>query len=301
MFAIAGVTGHVGSAAASALLRRGERVTALVRDARKGEPWSLRGAEVAVADLGDRDNLADAIGGSQGFFVLLPTNYGATDLYADQRRLSDAITGAVKDSDIPHVVMLSTAGADLAEGTGPIVGLHYLENRLRECVLLSIVRARNFHENVESVIEVARHSGIYPNFGDSADIPIPMTATPDVGELVAEALMNPPSASEVIDLEGPAYTHRQVAEKLGAALGKPLQVVNIARTDWVGTMMDAGLSRHIAEALAEMYDAGQRGLLQPRGDRQLKGHTGLDETLVALVQRESLASTTSTAAPSARR
>lgn len=284
MFAIAGVTGHVGSIAARELLGKGEKVKALVRDAMKGEPWSLRGAEVAVADLGDRDGLGDVLRGSRGFFVLLPTNYMATDLYADQRRMADAITGAVEDSGVPHVVMLSTAGADLAEGTGPIVGLHYLENRLRECVVLSAIRARNFQENVENVIGAAWESGIYPNFGDSADIPIPMTATRDVGGVVAATLLNPPSASEVIDLEGPPYTHRQVAEKLGAALGKPLHVVNIPQTDWVGALIDVGLSLHIAEALAEMYSAGQGGLLQPRGDRQLKGHTEIDETLFDLVQ-----------------
>jgi hypothetical protein len=33
---------------------------------------------------------------------------------------------------VPHVVVLSSVGADLAEGTGPVRWLHHLEQRLTE-------------------------------------------------------------------------------------------------------------------------------------------------------------------------
>jgi uncharacterized protein YbjT (DUF2867 family) len=111
-----------------------------------------------------------------------------------------------------------------------------------------------------------------------------MIATRDIGAVAAEALLSPPPTSEVIDLEGPAYTERQVAEKLGAALGKPLQVVNIPRPAWVDSLVETGLPRHIAELIAELYDADQRGILQPRGDRRVHGRTPIDETLRNLVR-----------------
>ncbi|GAA2836795.1 hypothetical protein GCM10020220_027050 [Nonomuraea rubra] len=43
MYAITGVTGHVGGAAARALLAKGEPVRAVVRDPAKGGPWSEAG------------------------------------------------------------------------------------------------------------------------------------------------------------------------------------------------------------------------------------------------------------------
>ena len=48
MFAIAGVTGHTGRAAADALLSEGEKVRVVAREAAKGEPWRARGAEHVV-------------------------------------------------------------------------------------------------------------------------------------------------------------------------------------------------------------------------------------------------------------
>lgn len=285
MLVIAGVTGHVGSAAAKELLARGETVKVLVRDAAKGEVWSRQGATVAVVDLNDRAGLASALRGSRGFFALLPTNYAATDFHADQRRTADSIAGAVRDSGVPHVVMLSSAGAELTEGTGPILGLHYLENRLRETgVVLSAIRSVHFQEKVEAILGAAREEGIYLNFGDSAETPIPMVATRDIGAAVVETLLSPPATSEVIDIEGPAYTERQVAEKLGALLGRPLQVVNIPREGWADAMAEGGIPHHVAEVLAELYDADQQGILQPRGDRRIHGQTAIDVTLREMLQ-----------------
>lgn len=285
MFVIAGVTGHVGSIAAKELLSRGKHVRVLVRNGAKGEVWSRQGAKVAVVDLNDLTALTDTLRGSDGFFVLLPTNVAASDFYADQRQTADSIAAAVQSSGVPHVVMLSAIGADLAEGTGPIIGLHYLENRLRETgVVLTALRSGHFQEKVEAVLGAAQAEGVYPTFGDSAETPVPMIATRDVGAVVAEALLSPPATSEVIDIEGPAYTEHEVAEKLGAVLGRPLQVINIPRPGWVDAMVEGGIPHHIAEVLADLYDADQRGILKPRGDRHLRGRSQIDETLRNLVR-----------------
>ena len=78
MYAIAGVTGHVGSVAAETLLAQGKPVRVIVRDAAKGAPWKAKGAEVAIADLGDEAALASAFAGASGAFVLLPPTQTAT-------------------------------------------------------------------------------------------------------------------------------------------------------------------------------------------------------------------------------
>jgi uncharacterized protein YbjT (DUF2867 family) len=285
MFVVAGVTGHVGSVVAAHLLAAGEQVRVLVRDRTKGERWRRQGAEVAVADLSDRDALTDALRGAHGCFVLLPFNLAAADIHADQRRMADAIAGAVQDSGVRHAVMLSSIGADLATGTGPIQYLHYLENLLRGTgAVVTAIRSGHFQEKVEALLGVALESGIYPVFGDSADTLVPMVATRDVGAVVAEMLVARPSASEVVDFLGPAYTERQVAGRLGLLLGRPLQVVPIPAPGWVDALIEAGSSRSIAESLAELYDAEQRGILRPQGDRLMQGRTEIDVTLRDVVQ-----------------
>ena len=51
LFAITGITGHVGRAAARRLLAGGAGVRAVVRDEAKAAPWRKLGAEFAVASL----------------------------------------------------------------------------------------------------------------------------------------------------------------------------------------------------------------------------------------------------------
>jgi uncharacterized protein YbjT (DUF2867 family) len=181
--------------------------------------------------------------------------------------------------------MLSSIGADLPEGTGPVRWLHHLENRLRDTgTVLTALRSPHFQEKVETVLGAATGAGVYPVFGDTADIPVPMVATRDVGAAAAESLMSPPQVSEVIDLDAPGYTERQVADRLGVALGRPLRVVTIPRAGWLDALDGAGVPALLAAELVELYDAENHGLLQPCADRRRPCTTTLDETLLQIVQ-----------------
>jgi uncharacterized protein YbjT (DUF2867 family) len=284
MFVIAGVTGHVGSVIANELLDKKQKIKVLVRDSKKGTEWSNRGSEVAVGALDDQAFLTRALRGASGFFTLLPSNYQATDFYAYQRKTADAIAGAVRDASVPHVVLLSSVGADLPSGTGPIKGLHYLENLIRGTgTLLTAIRAGYFQENLGGAVAPAKQQGIFPNFTPSADYPMPMIATKDIGMLAVQSLLAKPRASEVIDLHGPAYSQRQLAEKLGAALGKKLQVVDIPEAEWIPAMTKSGLQQPVAEVFAEMYRAFATGIIKPCGDRMVEGKTEIDAVVKSLV------------------
>lgn len=288
MFVVAGVTGHVGSIVAKALLEKKQPVKVIVRDAQKGAEWSKRGAEVAVGSLEDAAFLTTALKNAKGFFTLLPPNYAAQDFYAFQRKTADAIGQAVKASGVKNVVILSSVGADLDGGNGPIKGLNYLEKVIRGTnAHLTAIRAGYFQENALAMLEAARQMSIMPCFSASADYPFPMIATKDIGALAAKELMALNTKSENVDLHGPAYSIRQVAEKLGARLGKKLNVVEIPAAGHVDAMMKAGFSKHIAEVYAEMYQGFNTGKIMPRGDRMVQGTTTIDETFAANVPAES--------------
>jgi uncharacterized protein YbjT (DUF2867 family) len=132
-YVVAGVTGRVGSTVASELLKQGERVTLIVRDEARGLGWARRGAEVARGSLDDRSFMSHLLRDTAGFFTLLPENVAPDDFHGARRRMADAIAGAVHDSGVPHVVMLSAIAAVLPDGNGPAKDLHYCENRLRAC------------------------------------------------------------------------------------------------------------------------------------------------------------------------
>jgi uncharacterized protein YbjT (DUF2867 family) len=282
MLVIAGVTGHVGKVVATQLLDGKQKVKVLVRDPKKGEDWSRKGAEVAVASLGDEAALTRALRGATGLFVLLPPPpLDVPDLYAFQRTTAHAIAAAVQKSGVPHVVMLSSIGGELAEATGPIKGLHLLEELLRATgTKLTVIRAGYFQENIGTVVGAARQAGVFPSFLGELDRPFPMIATRDIGMLAAELLRAP--RAEIVDLHGPAYSQRQVADQLGRRLGKTLQIVQIPPSEHVAAMERAGLSRTLSEAFAEMYAAFASGRVVPSGDRFVQGQTTLEQTIDAM-------------------
>ncbi len=282
MFVISGVTGHVGSIAAKALLAKKQPIKVLVRDAAKGASWSAQGAEVAVGVLDDQAFLTSALKGAKAFFVLLPPPpHSVSNVYASQVPQADVIAAAVKASGVPYVVLLSSIGADLAEGTGPIKGLHYLENALRATgTKLTAIRAGSFQENVGSVLGAARQAGIFPAFLP-ADYAYEQIATHDIGTPVATELEHA-AKTEVIDLVGPPYSTRQVAEKLGTALGKKLNVVEIPPAGHLEALLKAGLPRALAESYTEMYAGFASGKVGLHGDRVVHGKVSIDETIKEL-------------------
>ncbi|HEX6212696.1 MAG TPA: NAD(P)H-binding protein [Methylomirabilota bacterium] len=286
-YVVAGVTGRVGAGVARELLSRGARATVIVRDAARGAPWAGRGAELAVGSLNDVSFLARTLRGADGVFVLLPENVGEGDFHATRRRMADAVAEAVSGCAVHHVAMLSAIAAVLPDGNGPAGDLHYGEHRLRETgATLSALRACYFQDNVGGVLTPARLAGIYPNLLPSADLPFPMIATRDVGRFAALALLDPPAASETVDLLGPAYSIRDVAGRLGVALGRTLEVVQVPPADRVPMLLGAGVPRQLAEAVVEMLDAFGAGRIQPSGDRHLTGTTTIDEVIAECVRRE---------------
>src|SRR5690625_3572100 len=169
MYAIAGANGRVGSVAAEQLLAAGAPVRVLVRNPATAQRWTEHGAEVAVVDLADRAGLSAALADCDGFFTLLPFDLTTTDFHAHTRHLIAAIASAVTDSGVPHVAMLSSAGADLPEGTGPIVGLYQLEQALHTTgAVIPAIRSGHFQAKLSDLLDSARHGGVYRVFAEPA-------------------------------------------------------------------------------------------------------------------------------------
>jgi uncharacterized protein YbjT (DUF2867 family) len=283
-FVVAGVTGHVGSVVARDLLAAGDAVTVIVRDAKKGAAWSARGAKVAVGSVDDPQFIAATVKGADGFFTLIPPHYATGDIYGAQRRSAQALAAGIAEGGVPLVVLLSSVGADRADKNGPIKGLYYAEERVRETgTKLVALRSCTFQENAAGAVAAAKQAGVYPNFLPSADAVAPQVATQDIGHVAAQLLKSPPARSEVVDVVGPAYSPRQMADKIGKLLGKKLTIVDVPPAGHAAALRQAGVPGDVAEAFAEMYAGFNAGLLRPRGDRTIEVTTPIDEVLPALV------------------
>lgn len=265
MYAVAGVTGNTGSVVAETLLSQGLPVRAIVRNEEKGRPWREKGAEIALADLSDAAALEQAIAGAEGLYYLVPPDMTSPDVLDRGRRLIDTLEGALKRTDVLHVVFLSSIGAHQPTGTGPIRILHYGEQVLRTLPIRStFIRAGSFMENTEPLIPVMRDHAILPSFFE-IEKKVPMVATKDIGETAAHALVEQP-ASQVIELAGPGdYSLADVATAFSKAFGKQVTAVNVAPEAAIPTLLQAGVSQNAAELILEMYQGIDHGLVSYEG------------------------------------
>jgi uncharacterized protein YbjT (DUF2867 family) len=206
MYLIAGTTGNTGTIVAQRLLSRGQKVRVLVRGQAKGEPWIHRGAEVAVGRLEDERELKKALEGVEGAYLLVPPDLQAKDFMGRGQLFLKSYQNALANSDVKHVAFLSSIAAQHPTGTGPIKILHQAEKSLASLanIRFSFVRAAYFMENLLAFVQPAREQGMIPVFGGGENYAFPMVATRDIGEVAGEALLEPPSSSQVIELSGPA-------------------------------------------------------------------------------------------------
>jgi len=262
MFVVLGVTGHTGKVVAETLLARKQPVRVVVRSADQGAAWRTKGAEVAVASLDDVPALTRAVQGASGVYLLIPPNYGASMWLAEQRKRVDQAAEAVKAGGVAHVVLLSSVGAQLPDGTGPIRAVRYGEQQLRAAARnVTALRPSYFMENWAVGLGMAREQGVLPTF-----IPpqarIPMISTSDIGRVAADRLMAGGSGHVIVELAGPEeYSPEQVAVEFGRILGRKVEAQAAPLSAVVSTMTSFGFSDEAARLFEEMYTSFSKGTI----------------------------------------
>jgi uncharacterized protein YbjT (DUF2867 family) len=277
MITVMGASGRVGGRIAELMIESGERVRALGRSVEKLAGVASKGATVLTGDAGDAPFLTEALRGTDAAFTLLPEDVHAADLRRQQDVHGEAIATAIRGSGLRHVVFLSSVGADVAEGTGPIAGLHAQEERLRRLsgVHVLILRSAYFFENFFSSLGLVKQQGI--NGGPIApDLPFPMIATRDIADVAARALRQRDWRGVVVrELLGERdLTFAEATRIIGTKIGKPdLSYVQFAYPDFIASLVRMGISPNVAGLYAEMARAVNEGRVKSREGRRPENTT----------------------------
>src|SRR5688572_19082918 len=110
VYTVFGATGKTGRVVAESLLAAGRRVRVLVRDAEKASFLQGR-AEIVTGTLDDDAAVTRALRGADGAYLLSPPNFAAVDFLAERRSFVERLGQAIAASGVPHVVLLSSIGA----------------------------------------------------------------------------------------------------------------------------------------------------------------------------------------------
>jgi len=294
MFAILGITGQVGGATARALLAHGHQVRAIVRNPEKAASWQAEGVELVVADVDDPTALTAALGGVEGAFVMLPSNFAPSPDFSEARRTIASLVTALSAARPPRVVALSSIGSEQEHGLGLITSTHLLEQALLPLGLnLALLRATWFMENFAFDIQSARYSSELDSYLQPANKPFSMVATDDIGIVAARVLTEPWPASaspttRIVEISGPRdYTPTDVAASFAAALNQTVNLKLIPREAWVGQFIAQGMPEDRTAPRVDMLDSLNSGHIYfgVAGTEPVRGTTELETVLRELVAR----------------
>ncbi len=222
MYVLLGSNGQITSQLARHLLAAGHAVRVVGRDARALASLQQAGAQVAAGEPGDADFLVRAFAGAAAVYAMTPPCYGEPRMRAAQDRIGTAVAQALRRAGVPRVVNLSSVGAELPHGTGPIEGLHAQEHRLDAIGGLDLLHLRPgaFMENFFAAMEPILQAGVLPGL-EAPDAVIPMVATRDIARVAARELAAPKHRGTLV-LHAPHHvTPRAAAAAIGAAIGRP--------------------------------------------------------------------------------
>src|SRR5271169_2045525 len=272
-YVILGASGNSGSIVADSLLLKGKNLRVVGRDAGRLQGFVRKGAEAFTANVSDAAALSKAFRDARAAYLLLPPITSRED----QERESDAIAKAAKESGLRHAVYLSSYGAHVPEGTGPVVGLHSSEQKLNAISGLNVLhlRAAYFMENNLTAIGIIQGMGI---FGHALlpDLKLPMIATRDVGDYAARRLLDLDfSGKQTRELLGERdLSMTEATAVIARGIGNPdLRYEQFSYDQMQQALTQMGFSPKKAAVYIEMFKAINAGVLAAQEPRSRENST----------------------------
>lgn len=281
-------TGNIGSKLTDRLLDAGADVTLIARHPDKLSRAAARGAKVAQGSQEDEAFVVAATRGASALFWLTPPNFATSDFRTYQRRMGTIVARAITVNKIQRVVHLSSIGAQLGQGVGPVNGLHDIEKSI-DAVATNVTHLRpgGFMENVLMSLDTIKTAGamFLPVKSTSK---VPMVATGDIAEAVARLLLDGSwSGKRAVTLYGPEELgYGDVAATLTEVLGKPVSHVQVTPDQARQAMLGLGLTADMADQYLELYDAFDTGRIVQGlpANPDLRGATMFKEFAIKVIK-----------------
>lgn len=267
MILVTGATGRSGAAVVREFARQGVPVRALVRDAAKGATLApLPGVQLVGGDMLRPDTLGPALDGVARVLMIS----GARQRLVETQC---AFIDAAKAAGVPHVVKFSGAESGVGFDAQAFRGTRaheeverYLE---RSGLAWTHLRPSQFMQNylLEHARSIASEGAMYSPMRDATLAPIDIE---DIAKIAVAMLRAEGQEGMRYDMTGPeSLTMRDVAERISAAIGRPVQYVDVTLDEYRARLAAANVPAEFADILAEAYAERRK---RPRSRLALGAH-----------------------------
>ncbi|MDQ8005804.1 MAG: NAD(P)H-binding protein [Pedobacter sp.] len=277
---ISGSLGNIGQHLTTLLAKENELVVISSNADRKAAIEAL-GATAAIGSINDVDFLSQTFAGADALFAMTPPNMGGQNIIENTVNAGKVFAKAIENANVPRIVMLSSIGADVEKGTGPIAGLHQIEKIYNELnASVTFLRAGYFYTNHYNDVPLIKNAGIIgANF--PAETKIPYVHPHDIAVAAAEELQKQTTGKNVRYIVSDFRSAADTASLLGSATGNPtLPWVEFTDEQSLQGMIGAGLPEEMAHLYTEMGQGLREGKIQTdfvNNNHQAEGITKLED------------------------
>lgn len=219
--AVIGATGRQGGSVVDALLERGARVRALVRDPDAAAARSLAdsGVELSTGDLDDAASLDRLFAGVDAAFAMTTPRGGIEHETASGIAAADAAAR----TGVPHYVFSSVGGAERHTGIPHFESKRRVEEHLDALGLhRTIVRPVFFMDNLAARSVSVEDGRVVVRMALPPQVPLEMVAVRDIGRVAAAILLGGTSVEGAsLEIAGDRLTGDDIAEAVGLHAGLP--------------------------------------------------------------------------------
>ena len=246
MILVTGAAGTTGSEVVRLLAAKGVRVRALIRNPEKGKQFHGPGVEVVVADLDKPLTLDPALKGVDKVFLVSSPDPRVGILHGN-------LLESAKRAGVKQIVRLSALQA-AANSPSQLLKWHgEVDERLsRSGLSYVILRAHYFMQNLLMMRGTIQSEGkMYVPMKEGK---ISTIDARDIAATAAAVLTSEGHSGRIYELTGPeALSFGKMAEQIGAAIGRPVQYVDVPPDAAREGLTAAGYPAWLVDGLTEMY------------------------------------------------
>lgn len=261
-YVLLGALGNINRPLVSRLVNAGHNVSVISSNPERSAAISAAGARPVIGKIEDLSFLTTGFTGADAVYTMVPPHYTAPDWKQYIHQMGKNLAAAIGAAGVKKVVNLSSIGAHMSAGCGPVSGIHFVEQELNALSGVNIkhLRPGYFYTNFLGAIGLIKQGGFYGN-NYSAERKLFLVAPADIAEAAAEELLGLSfSGKSVRYIVSDELTSKEVASVLGAAIGKPgLPYVEFSDEEARKGMLQAGFSEDIAGNFVEMGRATRTG------------------------------------------
>lgn len=260
-YVVVGSLGNISKPLSGKLIAAGHDVTIITSHNDKVQAIEALGAKAAVGSVEDVQFLKQTFKGADAVYTMVPPKWDAQNWKEWIGNIGQNYAAAIKDAGIKFVVNLSSVGAHMPDGCGPVSGLYKVEQALNSLndVNIKHLRPAYFYQNLLAQVGLVQHAGIMGgNFGD---LSFSIVHPTDITDAAADELLNLSfTGHSVRYIAGEEVTGTAIASVLGKAINKPgLKWVVFSDEDNLNGLLQAGLSEEVAKNYTEMGKAMRTG------------------------------------------